>query len=80
MTIADEYRTKAAQLYADAQVETNTAVATRLEELAMAYMRLADQADKNAATDLVYETPASKVGPEPAQQEPAAVTTKKQKA
>ena len=57
MTSADNYRALAADCAARAKNETDPA--TKAEWLAMGtgYRRLAEQADRNAATDLVYETP-----------------------
>jgi hypothetical protein len=55
----NEYRAKAAHLAARAMTEENPITRTELESLALAYMRLADQADRNSQADLVYETPPS---------------------
>ena len=57
MPTGDEYRLKAAEINATAKFETAPAVRVQLENIALAYLRLADQADKNAACDLIYETP-----------------------
>jgi hypothetical protein len=57
MPAADEYRIKAAEIMAKARQEADLRLYNELEKLALAYLRLADQADLNALTDLVYETP-----------------------
>ena len=57
MSASDEYRAKAAQLRARAQPELSALSQASLENLALSYLRLAEQAEKNATTDLVYETP-----------------------
>jgi hypothetical protein len=59
MPTAHEYRIKAAELNTRAKQEPNPLTRAQLENLALAYLRLADQAEKNAATDIVYETPPS---------------------
>jgi hypothetical protein len=59
MPSADEYRVKAADLNALAKDEPNQITRVNFLHLALAYLRLAEQADKNAATDIVYETPPS---------------------
>ena len=55
MTTGDEYRGRAANLRAKAQRETNAAVRTEFERLALSYLRLAEQAERNSLTDVVYE-------------------------
>jgi len=60
MTSGDEYRVKAAELRAKAQQENRPAVQAELEGLAAAYIRLAEQADRNQLVDLSYETPPPK--------------------
>ena len=55
--MADEYRAKAAQLAAEAKRERNLARRSQLKSLERSYLRLAIQADKNATTNIVYETP-----------------------
>jgi hypothetical protein len=57
MSTADEYRAKAVELKARAIAEENPLLRAQYENLALAYLRLVDQAEKNAATDIVYETP-----------------------
>jgi hypothetical protein len=55
-----DYRAKAAELWAKASHESNPEVQAELEGLAAAYLRLAEQADRNQQLDLSYETPPSK--------------------
>ena len=57
MPAGDEYRSKAAEIMDRAKVEADSRLCAELAKLAYAYLRLADQADRNALTDLVYETP-----------------------
>jgi hypothetical protein len=57
MTSGDAYRVKAAELHAKARQETNPALSSQLEALAQSYVRLAQQADRNALADVSYETP-----------------------
>ena len=57
MTQADEYRVKAGDMAALAQAETNPLQKAEYERLSLSYLRLADQADRNSRTNLVYETP-----------------------
>jgi hypothetical protein len=60
MTPWEEYRVKAAGLHARAACETDPAIQKDLENLALSYMRLAEQAERNSRIDLTYETPISK--------------------
>ena len=54
MNSADSYRKMAAELRAKAARETGH-LATQLDALAKAYLRLAEQADKNCFQDLWFE-------------------------
>jgi len=54
---ADEYRAKAAHLRALARLESKRALGREYDRLARAYVRLAEQADRNSHTDVVYEPP-----------------------
>jgi hypothetical protein len=54
---ADAYRIKAAQLDAEARHEKNPTTRIELFHLATAYLRLAEQAERNSHLDIVYETP-----------------------
>jgi hypothetical protein len=57
VSVADEYRAKAAELAAKASREKKPQRRAELEALERSYLRLAVQAEKNAKTNLVYETP-----------------------
>ena len=57
MRSGDEYRAKSAEILAMAASEPHAETQVELESLARAYRRLAEQADRNSATDLVYLTP-----------------------
>jgi hypothetical protein len=54
MTPGDRYRTKAAEIGTRAKREANLKTRAELEHLARAYLRLAEQAQRNAETDIVY--------------------------
>jgi hypothetical protein len=56
---ADEYRAKAAHLRALARFEVKSPLGREYDRLARAYVRLAEQAERNSHTDVVYESPAS---------------------
>jgi len=56
MAKAEEYRVKAAELNALAKQELDPLRRAEYANLARAYVRLSEQADKNAGTDIVYET------------------------
>ena len=56
MAQSDQYRIKAAELTALARAETHPTLSAELERLAMSYLRLAEQADRNSKTDVVYES------------------------
>ena len=58
MTPADDYRAKAAHLRALARVEAKSRVGREYDRMARAYVRLAEQAERNSHTDVVYEPPA----------------------
>jgi hypothetical protein len=60
MTARDEYLLKAAELSAMAQAETDRADKVEFENLARAYLRLAEQAERNSQADIVSETPLKK--------------------
>jgi len=59
MTPAEQYRSRAATMAAKAKAELNPTLRAEFENLSKAYLRLAEQAERNALTDLVYETPPS---------------------
>lgn len=58
MPTAAEYRARADTFLEMAGRETDAANRKEYERLAQCYVRLADMADRNSGTDLVYETPA----------------------
>jgi hypothetical protein len=53
MTARDEYLLRAAGLSAKAQAETDRANKVEFENLARAYLRLAEQAERNSQADIV---------------------------
>ena len=57
MPNGQQYRALAADMNARARKEAIPLIRAEYEQIAMAYVRLAEQADKNAHLDLVYETP-----------------------
>ncbi len=73
MAAGDHYRARAAELTARAQTEITPAIRLEYENLALAYLRLAGQADRNSRTDVVYESrpqrPATPQQPKPAADE-----------
>jgi hypothetical protein len=60
MTQREEYLLRAAELSARAQAEGDSARKAEFENMARAYLRLAEQAERNSLTDIVYETPPKK--------------------
>jgi hypothetical protein len=60
MTAGDEYRGKAVEFHAKAQVENDPKQKAEFENLARAYVRLAEQAERNSHLDVTYETPVTK--------------------
>jgi hypothetical protein len=60
MTAGDHYRNKAVEFRAKAQVESDLKRKAEFEDLARAYLRLADQAERNSHLDVAYETPTTK--------------------
>jgi hypothetical protein len=57
MTFAEQYRSLAAQFMARARVEQNPKLRAEWDFLAVCYLRLAEQAERNGRTDVVYEPP-----------------------
>jgi len=62
MAPGDQYRVKTAELLARARREPNTELRAEFEGLARGYLRLAEQSERNAQLDIVYETPPPKDG------------------
>jgi hypothetical protein len=79
MTPADAYRVKAGDLAAFARAEPDPFQKAEYERLSMAYLRLADQAERNSHTDVVYETPPAPADQPQAQQQQQAQPEKKVK-
>jgi len=57
MSPVDDYRAKAAHLRALARLEAKRPLGREYDRLARAYVRLAEQAERNSRTDVVYEPP-----------------------
>ncbi len=57
MTSADHYRSLAAQCDAKGRQDVDPRIRAEWEHMAHAYRRLAEQAERNAQTDVIYETP-----------------------
>jgi hypothetical protein len=54
MTPADQYRVKAGDMAALARAETDPFQKAEYEKLSLAYLRLADQAERNSQNDVVW--------------------------
>ena len=63
MTAADQYRAKALQFATMASEQKNPNLQVEYAGMAEAYFRLAQQAEKNQKTDIVYETPVTEGSP-----------------
>ena len=59
--MADQYRIRAAEFHAKAQGATDPKLRAQFENLSLAYLRLAEQADRNSQTELIYEPPPPKL-------------------
>jgi hypothetical protein len=57
MTTGDGYRAKALELLARADGEVSSQIRTEFENMAAAYLRLAEQADRNVALIIEFELP-----------------------
>ena len=55
MTPAEHYRRLAAELQAKARHEADSGIRQEWVQMALAYLRLAEQADRNSENDVVYE-------------------------
>jgi hypothetical protein len=55
MSMEEEYRTRAAEAQARAQCETRPTLRAELEKVATAYLRLAEQAQRNSRMEVAYE-------------------------
>jgi hypothetical protein len=61
MASGDNYLIRAAELLAKAECEFDSEKRTELENLALAFLRLAEQARRNSQTDVTYEPPPPKL-------------------
>ncbi len=61
MSFATVYRVKAAQLLAKAMHERNPQSRVQFQALGEAYIKLAEQAEKNDRLDVAYEPPPPKI-------------------
>jgi len=61
MASGDQYRIKAAWLHASALYAPSPRLRVQYESLSRAYLRLAEQADRNNAADITYEPPPPKI-------------------
>jgi hypothetical protein len=57
MSAGDNYRAKALELLARAEIETDLTIRAEFENLAAAFLRLAEQAERNAAFIVEFELP-----------------------
>ena len=62
MAAGDRYRAKTLELLARADGEKDQTVRADLEHLAAAFLRLAEQADRNAALTIEFELPSDEDG------------------
>jgi hypothetical protein len=62
MILRQGYLLRAAELSAKAQAENDHARKVEFQNLARAFLRLAEQAERNSHADIVYETPPKKDG------------------
>ena len=62
MTTGDGYRAKALELLARADGEVSSQIRTEFENMAAAYLRLAEQADRNAGLIIEFELPPEEEG------------------
>ena len=65
MTLRQEYLVRAAELSAKAQAGNDHARKVEFQNLARAFLRLAEQAERNSHADIVYETPPKKEATKP---------------
>jgi hypothetical protein len=61
MVDGDQYRIKAAEFHARARCVSSERLRAQFENLAKAYLRLAEQADRNTELDVTYEPPPPKL-------------------
>ena len=63
MAVGDHYRAKALELLAHADTERDQAARAELESLAAAYLRLAEQAERNSEFTLEFDLPPQQESP-----------------
>lgn len=61
MASGDDYLFRAAELLAKAECQTDPTKRAEFENLGWAFLRLAEQARRNARTDVTYEPPLPKI-------------------
>ena len=61
MVPGDKYRAKALELLAFAETQSDPQICAEFENLAAAYLRLAEQAERNSQFDVTYEPHPPKV-------------------
>jgi len=61
MASGDQYRIKAASFHASALCTRSSRLRGQYENLSKAYLRLAEQADRNDVVDIAYEPPPPKI-------------------
>ena len=71
----DEYRAKAAEFLAIAEAQTDARALAAYQTLAQSYLRLAEQSERNAHADIVYEPPTPEPAGEPIVLSPAPFPT-----
>jgi hypothetical protein len=63
MAVGDNYRAKALELLAHAETERDLIARAQLENLATAYLRLAEQAERNSDLIVEFELPPEEESP-----------------
>jgi hypothetical protein len=63
MAVGDHYRAKALELLAHAETERDSLVRAELENLAAAYLRLAEQAERNSGLTIEFDPIPEKESP-----------------
>ena len=76
MGLENDYRVKAAEMNARAGRESNPNLRIAFQNLGLSYLRLANQAERNARNDIVYETPPRQLQAEEEQNSPVGKSLK----
>jgi hypothetical protein len=63
MAVGDNYRAKALELLAHADTERDPIARAQLESLAAAYLRLAEQAERNSGLIIEFDLPPEQENP-----------------